>query len=643
VNALARILLPEEREAARPPEEITVSEWADRYRILPATSPRPGPWDTNTNPPVREIMNAFREDGVESIAIMGNAQWGKTETVINQLLYTIDENPLPMMLVLPTEEDLRSYIATRIKPNVLASPRARRHMTTVRADWSDTDITFDACTLFGAWSTSPSRLAERSCAIVWLDEVDKYPRFSGRESSPVKLAEMRTRWWPNRKVVLSCTPTTEGNYIAMAFGESDQRRFHVPCAACSAWQVLKFSPETVVWPESVRDPAQIRREGLARYRCEKCQHEHEDTETVRRAMMLRGRWVAKGGSIAADGTVTNPKSTRRGYHLNALYSPVVTWSEVAAEFLDSKDEPSRFQNFVNSWLGEPWIEKVTTVTTTQLEAHSTTLPIGVVPPGTLVLVAGADLGGKDVHYVVRACGASGRWHTVENGKLEDIDQLRAAVLERTFEDADPEAQPWEVRLLAIDSGYRTDEVYAFCQAYEPRARPVKGWDHRATPISATSVERDFTGKAGGLRLWHVDSSYYKDKLTAGFAAPLGSRSSWSVYHQPAAEFLRHLTAEEKRLKRNKVTGQTRLEWERRPTGGPNHWFDAEVYAAAASDMLGVYRIRDTETAENVTSFRETVGQPPRAEPRKREEREDRWIRAGRTDGRRGGWIRRRGD
>lgn len=640
MNALAQLLLPEEREAARPPEEISVSEWADRYRVLPPTSPRPGPWSTDVNPPCREIMDALRAD-VESIAIMGNAQWGKTETMLNQLLYTVDEDPVPMMLVLPTEEDLRSYMATRVKPNVLACPRVMRHATGVRADFSDTDIAFTSCTLLGAWSTSPSRLAERSCAIVWLDEVDKYPRFSGRESSPVALAKERTRWWPRRKVVLSCTPTTEGNYIAVAFAASDQRRYHVPCLACGAWQVLAFGPTTLLWPEG-KTAAEIVSQRLAFYRCVRCGHDHADTDENRRAMIARGRWVAKEGTISADGVVTNPPHKARGYALNALYSPVLTWSEVAAEFLASKDDPASFQNFVNSWLGEPWIEKVTTTTSAQLEAHATTTPIGIVPAGTIVLVAAADLGGHDVHYVVRACGPGGRWHTVENGKLEDLEQLVPAVLNRTFEDADPTSQPWQVRLLVIDSGFHTDDVYQFCQAFEPRARPVKGWDHRATPITSSPIERDFEGKSGGLRLWNIDTTYYKDRVMSGFAAQHGTPNSWSVYAQPAAEFLRHLTAEEKVMKRNKVTGQTRAEWQKRPGGGPNHWLDAEVYASAASDMLGVYRIREKETAENVEAFRSDVGMRGR-DQRRNDDRTERWIRAPQDRGRRGSWIRRRGD
>ena len=40
--------------------------------------------------------------------------------------------------------------------------------------------------------------------------------------------------------------------------------------------------------------------------------------------------------------------------MNTLYSPFVRFSEIVKEFLDSKDDPEKLQNFVNSWLAEPW-------------------------------------------------------------------------------------------------------------------------------------------------------------------------------------------------------------------------------------------------------------------------------------------------
>ena len=51
----------------------------------------------------------------------------------------------------------------------------------------------------------------------------------------------------------------------------------------------------------------------------------------------------------------NTKFVRKvAFWMNTLYSPFVRFSEIVKEFLDSKDDPEKLQNFVNSWLAEPW-------------------------------------------------------------------------------------------------------------------------------------------------------------------------------------------------------------------------------------------------------------------------------------------------
>lgn len=51
----------------RPPERITVSEWAERYRILDSkSSATPGRWSNTRTPYLVEIMNEFNNPVMES-------------------------------------------------------------------------------------------------------------------------------------------------------------------------------------------------------------------------------------------------------------------------------------------------------------------------------------------------------------------------------------------------------------------------------------------------------------------------------------------------------------------------------------------------------------------------------------------------
>jgi phage terminase large subunit GpA-like protein len=61
-----------------PPPELTVSQWADRYRKLTSVaSAEPGQWNTDRAPYQREIMDAVNDPRVTEIVAMTSAQIGK--------------------------------------------------------------------------------------------------------------------------------------------------------------------------------------------------------------------------------------------------------------------------------------------------------------------------------------------------------------------------------------------------------------------------------------------------------------------------------------------------------------------------------------------------------------------------------------
>ena len=65
-------------KAMKPDPELTVSEWADKHRMLSTkASSSPGPWDTNRTPYLREIMDSLSATSdVESVVLMKGAQVG---------------------------------------------------------------------------------------------------------------------------------------------------------------------------------------------------------------------------------------------------------------------------------------------------------------------------------------------------------------------------------------------------------------------------------------------------------------------------------------------------------------------------------------------------------------------------------------
>ena len=67
----------------KPPPNLTLSQWADKYRRLSSeSSAEPGRWRTSKAPYQREIMDAVCDMRVQKVVIMSAAQIGKTDALI---------------------------------------------------------------------------------------------------------------------------------------------------------------------------------------------------------------------------------------------------------------------------------------------------------------------------------------------------------------------------------------------------------------------------------------------------------------------------------------------------------------------------------------------------------------------------------
>jgi phage terminase large subunit GpA-like protein len=230
-------------ETLRPPPELTISDWADQNRRLSSeASAEPGQWCTSRAEYQRGIMEAISDAGVEIVVIMSSSQVGKTEMLNNSVAYHIDQDPAPIMVVMPTERDAETWSKDRFSPMArdtvcltgkIADPKSRDGNNKILHK----RFPGGHLTIVGA--NAPSGLASRPIRLLMCDEVDRYPFSAGAEGDPVNLAKKRTVTFWNRKIVLVSTPTNKGaSRIEAAYEESDQRQYHVPCPECGAEQVL---------------------------------------------------------------------------------------------------------------------------------------------------------------------------------------------------------------------------------------------------------------------------------------------------------------------------------------------------------------------------------------------------------------------
>ncbi len=560
------------------PMNITVSEWADRYRILDAkTSKEPGRWCTDRVPYQRGLMNAFNDFEIEEIVICAAAQSGKTETILNCIGYAIHQMPWPILLVYPTQDIAESISRTRIKPMLENTDVLKELIPESSYDFLRLEMKFKTTILYFAWSNSPAILAAKPICFLFLDEVDKYPLFSAKEADPIALAKKRTTTFRSiRKIIYTSTPTLEtGNIWRQLKSCNVIYRYKVPCLYCGHRQFLNF--HNIKWPKDRRDPEEVR--DLAWYECEKC-HAHIK-ESEKQEMLAKGKWE-----------IVEEKSTKRrkvGFHLSGLYSPFVRWGEIAAEFLEAKDDPALLMDFVNSRLAEPWTEVVEKRKEEEILHLRGKLDPGVVPSEAVALTAGIDTQEDGFYYVIHAWANDLHLTTwlIRYGFAHDWNELELVIFHSAYRMGD---KTIPIMRGFIDSGgHRTDEVYEWVRRNgRGIIYAIKGMSTKTSGVPfRESIIDKYPGKnkpiPGGLRLILINTDYYKDAINRKLQIGSGQSGSWNLHKATGIDYAIQMIAEEKRRVRKGLRYYE--EWVQ--VGSQNHYLDASVYAFCAADHLQV--------------------------------------------------------
>lgn len=581
-----------------PPEQLSVSEWAEEYRILDAKSAAmPGAWSNSVTPYLVGVMDEFNNYETEEIIFCKPTQIGGTEALQNMIGYIVMQDPAPTMIVYPTDTLAKSISENRLQPMLKATPEIKKKFD---ENSSLLELQFEGMYLSLVGSNSPSGLASKPIRFLMMDEVDKYPGASNKEADPIKLARERTKTFHNRKIYITSTPTLKTGHIWQAKEGADiEKHYFVPCPHCGEY--IEFAFSNIRFPKD-EGMSYADRAELAAYVCQKCGGIITDND--KHNMLRLGEWR----------TVRhNTKYARKvAFWLNTLYSPFVRWAQIAKEFLTSKDDPEEFQNFVNSWLAEPWEDTKLKTSSDLVLERQTELPALTVPSWTKMLTAGVDVQESSLYWSIRAWGDYLTSQNIAHGQALSFGEIdRVMNLEYYTE----EGVPFIVRLCLVDSGDQTDEVYDFCVLHSDWALPVKGSSHaQLSHYKLSKINREGSS-ANGMTLVLVDGGKYKDMIAGRMQKPNG-KGSWMVYEGCDEEYAQQVTAEHKvNVKKN---GVVRQEWTPKHSHADNHYLDTEVYALAAADILGV---RTLHLQNEEVPDRQNI---PEKVP---ESKEEQWIKA----------------
>ena len=582
-------LLKLERAAYRafkPPEKLTLSEWADRYAFLSAeSSAEGGRW--HTLPYQKGIMDAITDPRVEQVTVMKSARVGYSKILNHAIAFHIHQDPCPIMLVQPTIEDAQGYSKEEIAPMLRDTPCLKGLVSESKAkDGANTILQkqFPGGTLSMVGANSPRGFRRVSRRVVLFDEVDGYPASAGAEGDQIKLGIRRTEYYWNRTIVAGSTPTVKDfSRVERMFLQTDQRRYFVPCPDCGHMQYLKWP--NIRWTDG--DPS------TAGYCCESCGVIIPHSK--KRWMVERGEWRA-----------TAPGNGKHvGFHIWAAYSysPNATWPNLVEEFLDAKNDAEQLKTFVNTVLGETWEDEYASKVGADslLERAADETYQQYVPPAeVLALTIGCDV--QDDRLSLSVWG----WGREEEGWLIDRVKLYGSpsrpevwkqldeILQKPY--VNEAGEEMKVLCCAIDSGgHHTQEVYQYSRERAAMGViAIKGMSQKGKPPlgKATKVDVDYKGKAlkKGAQLFPVGVDTVKSLLFGRLKHNDPGAGYLHFFPTIGTDYFEELTAEKQILRfRN---GYPERVWVKK-SQAPNEALDEMNYAYAALHRL--YQKMDRRT------------------------------------------------
>ena len=567
----------------RPAENIDVSEWADRYRRLPAeSSSEPGQWKTSRTPYLRKVMQCISDIKVRKVIMMFSAQIGKSEVILNTMGFYAHINPSPILMVQPTVETARDFSKERIAPTIRDTPVLRSLIGAEKTRDSKNTVLkkfFPGGYIAGVGANSPVGLASRPIKILLADEIDRWPESAKKEGDPLTIVEKRTTTYPySYKMVFTSTPTIDGiSRIQHEFNQGSMERWKLPCPGCGEyhelqWANIKFEhmydSETKTLDES--------KEVLCL--CESCGE--LSNELAWKSGMGRGEWFA-----------TNENATIKSFHLCALASPWKPWIEIVKSFLSAKGDSEMLKAWTNTELGEPWIDDGETVDAAELMRRREHYNC-IVPNDVLVITAGVDVQDDRFELEIVGWGVNkvswGIEYKVIHGNTslpETWERLDQHLLKTYIAEDGTEMK---IERVCIDSGgHRTSECYRFCRERELRGvYAIKGKGGSGMNI-LHSYSR--TKKVKNI-LWTIATDTAKSTLYSRLSQVDDTKAGYCHFPMDTTDFERNydekyfegLTSEVKVTKM--IKGRPKTEWKVK-TGAKNEPLDCRVYSMAALEIL----------------------------------------------------------
>lgn len=525
------------------------------------------------------IHNSFHENK-KRIALMKSERVGGTRSLINIILYCIEQDPCSQIIYFPTDEDAREFSKDDLDKTLLANPEILKIIDTSpvsanRKKSRDTILQkqYPGGNLYLSGVTSPVSLRRLTVKNVFFDECSSFVESSHFKGDPFDLGEARAKTYgDDARIFYVSTPGNEDTCrITKVYQSSDQRKFFVPCPLCK-------NPHVLLW-ENLRFGEEEGGPKNPKFKCPNCKKLID--EKFKHWMIANGEWQA---------TVREPKDDDTiGFWIWEAYSPYSSWRDIVKRFLDSKDYYERSKAFTNGVLAKVWADYGETLAWRKIYARRSGKQKVLPLDKKFILVAGADVQDDRIEISVYSFSKDRNIclieHKIIHGSPHDketwvfVDEF----LRKGYDQ-------YKISTVAIDSGYATNQVYNFCTFYDQKqVIAVKGSSQSTAPAilpgKYIDVRQGNKVIFEATRLFMVGVDTIKDEIfwllkddAKQDFLPKDERKYHFHFPDMSEEFFLQLTAEGK-VKTKNLKGEIIYSYKR--NRDRNEALDCLVYAFSA--------------------------------------------------------------
>ncbi len=562
------------KKGFEPDPVMTVSEWADNFRVLPSeSSSEPGQYRTERMPYLEEIAYELSpQSPTTEITVIKGTQLGFTELGNNMLFCYADLYPCPMLQILPTEAAVRTHSSDKLWSSIKASPRLRNTFREKKTkDGSSiTSLVFKGGSIQLGWSNSAATFASMSRRVVICDDVDRWPaEIEGGD--PLDLAKNRTESFTyNKKIYNNSSPAKKhSSKILPKYETSSQALYTMKCPHCNGDVVFEKDSFKFTYDEDYQLTSDVI------FVCSNngcIIEEHQKYEMMKKEN--GARYVHKF-----------PEREHKGYRVPSYYSPFAKWNELFQSFLDARKEQkqkkdnTKMAGWTNTKDANVWEEKIEKLDVKEfLNRHEDY--VADVPSGAYILTAGVDTQDDRLECEVVGWGKYGESWSIGKFILEGDPKYQRVwekldkILQSTFRHES--GIDMKIMGMGVDSGgHRTEFVYAYCKPrIEQNVFCLKGDNAVETPILKISSSK---ASKGAFRLYMIGVNSAKDVVYGHLTTKEVGAGYMHFPRKPEynEEHFKQLTGE----KKDKTTGR----WSKFRTR--NEALDIRVYSMAALKIL----------------------------------------------------------